>query len=294
VAELPPEEPTAYVYRAVGDRIVADAVKATPTDAGGAQVYFDELRRKAHAMAGQLTQRRDMMDDWVVDSVLGLHNSLPETLSDLNPHSLRAWLRSVRKIADEYELSGNVKEFYREFRAQITDLAESGSDLEACFPELRRVEAEQIARSIPPEQQDAAKARFDEVVAAAHTAPHVDDSAKAGLTEEKAVAESNTSPEEKRVRLGEYGLAVRNFSRVVAKLGADIADKGRDGFVESAADGVKGLGKPAVVGSVALLVYAVAGPVAGLAAFAAGYGKIDDVFKLLKDYFGPPPPGPKT
>jgi hypothetical protein len=87
--------------------------------------------------------------------------------------------------------------------------------------------------------------------------------------------------------LGEYGLAVRNFSRVVAKLGAGIADKGRDGFVEGAADGMKGLGKPAVVGSVALPVSAVAGPV-------AGYGKIDEVFKLLKDYFAPPPPGSKT
>jgi hypothetical protein len=292
---LPPEEPTANIYRTQGEYIIAEPVIASSDDPTGAKIYFDELCEKVNFMSNNLCQRRDMLDDWVIDSVINLKNFLPTNLKQLNAHMLRVRLRPVRKIASEYHLSGNIREFYPEFRAQISELAECGDDLETCLEELRRMEAEKITRSIPPGSEEAAKAEFDNLVAIAQSAvSHVDDSAKSGLNMEKAVADENAPDDEKRARLGEYGLAVRNFTRAIAKLGADIVIKSRDKFVDGAADGLGAIGKPVVVGGFAALVTAVANPVLGLAAFAAGYDKIDDALKLLKDYFGPPPPGPKT
>lgn len=294
LANLAPQEPTAYIYRPEKGRVVARPILADPTDPDGAQVYLAELCDKATALATDLSSKHNYFDnDWIVDAVTKLRDYLwegaePRPLARLNPHLLHSRLRPVKEIADGYQLPPDVEAAYREFKPRIRDVAGAGEDLELCLQPLRRLEAERIARALPedPAGQETTRQHLADFVTAIQAVDPavVDDSAKVALETEKALADELASPAERRNRLADSLLNARNLGGAVVKLIGDILLRKIKSIESGVDDGLKASGKYiTIAGGVAFVASVLSPSLMGLAN-TPGFHSILEAIKALKPF----------
>lgn len=287
------QAPAAYRFRWQDNRLEAAPPADIASDPEGAQILLDETRRKAEFLAERL--ERSNADKRVLTSVQGLLSVLPENVADLRPALLRSRARSVEADAQAYSSPGDEEQFlYPDALAALIDLSETARDLQGYFPSLRELEAEITALAIEPSQVEAVKARLDEIVDEAAGHPEVvGPSAVEALRTMEALATEPAPPAVRQKRIADYALVVRNsissvarvaldnaFTREAKQLASDIYDKARAKVVDGIADGVGAMARPATIIAIAALIGGIFGPVAGIAAAAAGFGKVDRLLKL--------------
>lgn len=287
------QAPAAYRFRWQDNRLEAAPPADIASDPEGAQILLDETRRKAESLAERL--ERSNADKRVLTSVQGLLSVLPENVADLRPALLRSRARSVEADAQAYSSPGDEEHFlYPDALAALIDLSETARDLQGYFPSLRELEAEITALAIEPSEVEVVKARLDEIVDEAAGRPEVvGPSAVEALRTMEALATEPAPPAVRQKRIADYALVVRNslssiarvaldnaFTREAKQLASDIYDKARSKVVDGIADGAGAMARPATIIAIAALVGGVFGPVAGIAAAAAGFGKVDRLLKL--------------
>lgn len=287
------QAPAAYRFRWQDNRLEAVPPADIASDPEGAQILLDEMRRKAGSLAERL--ERSNADKRVLTSVQGLISVLPENVADLRPALLRSRARSVEADAQAYSSPGDEEQFlYPDALAALIDLSETARDLQGYFPSLRELEAEITALAIEPSEVEAVKARLDEIVDEAAGHPEVvGPSAVEALRTMEALANEPAPPAVRQKRIADYALVVRNsvssvarvaldnaFTREAKRLASDVYDKARAKVVDGIADGVGAMARPATIIAISSLIGAVFGPVAGVAAAAAGFGKVDRLLKL--------------
>lgn len=287
------QAPAAYRFRWQGNRLEAAPPVDIASDPEGAGILLDETRRKAESLAERL--ERSNADKRVLTSVQGLISILPSNVADLRPALLRSRVRSVEADAQAYSSPGDEEQFlYLDALAALIDLSETARDLQGYFPSLRELEAEITALAIEPSEVEAVKARLDEIVDEAAGHPEVVGlSAVDALRTMEALANEPAPPAVRQKRIADYALVVRNsissvarvaldnaFTREAKQLASDIYDKARAKVVDGIADGAGAMARPATIIAIAALIGGVFGPVAGVAAAAAGFGKVDRLLKL--------------
>lgn len=287
------QAPAAYRFRWQGNRLEAAPPVDIASDPEGAGILLDETRRKAESLAERL--ERSNADKRVLTSVQGLISILPSNVADLRPALLRSRVRSVEADAQAYSSPGDEEQFlYPDALAALIDLSETARDLQGYFPSLRELEAEITALAIEPSEVEAVKARLDEIVDEAAGHPEVvGPSAVEALRTMEALANEPAPPAVRQKRIADYALVVRNsissvarvaldnaFTREAKQLASDIYDKARAKVVDGIADGAGAMARPATIIAIAALIGGVFGPVAGVAAAAAGFGKVDRLLKL--------------
>jgi uncharacterized membrane protein YtjA (UPF0391 family) len=287
------QAPAAYRFRWQESRLEAAPPADIASDPEGAQILLDETRRKTVYLAERL--ERSNADKRVLVSVEGLLSVLPQNVDDLRPALLRSRARSVEADAQAYSSSGDEEQFlYPDALAALIDLSETARDLQGYFPSLRELEAEITALAIDPSEVEAVKAQLDEIVDEAAGHPEVvGPSAVEALRTMEALATEPAPPAVRQKRIADYALVVRNslssiarvaldnaFSREAKQLASDVYAKARAKVVDGIADGAGAMARPATIIAIAALVGGVFGPVAGIAAAAAGFGKVDRLLKL--------------
>ncbi len=287
------QAPAAYRFRWQDNRLEATPPADIASDPEGAQILLDETRRKAESLAERLV--RSNADKRVLASVRGLLSVLPDNVADLRPALLRSRARSVEADAQAYSSPGDEEHFlFPDALATLIDLSETARDLQGYFPSLRELEAEITALAIEPSEVGAVKARLDEIVDEAAGHPEVvGPSAVEALRTMEALANEPAPPAVRQKRIADYALVVRNslssvarvaldnaFTREAKRLASDVYDKARAKVVDGIADGVGAMARPATIIAISSLIGVVFGPVAGVAAAAAGFGKVDRLLKL--------------
>eukprot|EP00752_Nemacystus_decipiens_P000584 g584.t1 len=293
LANLPAQTPAAYRFRWRDDRITAEPPDPSPGDSAVAQDLLDEARRKAEALCARL--ERSNADPYARQSVRGLLDSLPGAAGEVRAGLLLSRARSVLAVADAYAGPDEERELFPGAIAQILDLSETVRDLQGCFPEIRDIEGERMALAIDPAEVDAIGGHLDTIVAQAVADDAVvDESAKEALETISDNADQDAPREVKQRLVADRLLVVRNFLSPLFRFALassfateargvtrEVWEKARPKLIEGAADGLGSMGRPVVVVGVSALVWGLLGPVAGLATAAAGFGKIDQLVKLL-------------
>lgn len=287
------QAPAAYRFCWQDNRLEAAPPADIASDPEGAQILLDETRRKAGSLAERL--ERSNADKRVLTSVQGLISVLPENVADLRPALLRSRARSVEADAQAYSSPGDEEQFlYPDALAALIDLSETARDLQGYFPSLRELEAEITALAIEPAAVEVVKARLDEIVDEAAGHPEVvGPSAVEALRTMEALANEPAPPAVRQKRIADYALVVRNsvssvarvaldnaFTREAKQLASDVYAKARAKVVDGIADGAGAMVRPATIIAISSLIGVVFGPVAGVAAAAAGFGKVDRLLKL--------------
>lgn len=291
---LPAQTPAAYRFHWKDNRIVAAPPDPSPGNSAVAQDLLDETRRKAGTLSESL--RRSNADPHVQRTVSGLLDALPTTVSELRPGLLLSRARSVEAVAAAYAGPDDERELFPGAIAQILDLSETVRDLQGCLPEIREIEAERMALEIDPTKVDQIAQHVDDIIEKAVVDETiVDNSAKDALRTIADNADEGASPQVKQRLVADRVLVVRNFLSPIyrfalaSKLANEVTDvrreaweKARPKFIDGAADGLGSMGRPIAVIGVSSLVALLFGPTAGLAAMLAGFGKIDQLVKLLQ------------
>lgn len=294
---LSEQTPAAFRFVWQDDRIKAQPPDPAPSSSKVAQDLLDETRRKARELSENLRQLN--ADPYAYRSVCGLKDILPEAVDHLRAGLLLSRARSVETVASAYGSLDEERELFPGAIAQILDLSETVRDLQACLPEIREVEAERLALEIDPGNVDAVSERLDTIVQNAVVDEEVvDESAKEALRSMTSDAEQSAPTKVRQRLIADRALVVRNFvsqlyrraieSHLAAETSdttKEIWDKSRSKFVEGASDGLGSMGRPVAVVGVSALVWSVLGPTAGIAVMLAGFGKLDQLGKLLAKRF---------
>jgi hypothetical protein len=298
-AENPPQQtaaPTRFV-------IANDNIQAAPLpddgDRDAAQDFLDELRRKVQRLLDQIRLNNNP-NPQVRDAVTDLLDALPPAAADLRPRIVLSRAAGVEACAGAFANTRGELELFEGAVAQVYDVAVTSRLLLGCFPEVLEIEAAAAQLFINETNAADVARHLDEIRAKAAESTVVGDSANAALNKQaEFTARQQQQPEGYAKQAARYALTVRNFLTPVARfavaagfeatteatgVGKEVWAKAKPKLIEGAADGLGSMGKPAMVSGVAALVGAVAGPVAGVAALAAGYGKIDQFMKLAEKY----------
>ena len=290
---IQPQTPAAYRFGWRDGQIAALPPTDISNDPEGAQIYLDEVRRKGQALSGRLESSN--ADPRVKSSIHGLLEVLTERVEDLRPQLVRSCARSIEADALAF---GNAKdgelELFPGAVAALIDLSETVRDLQGCYPQLRELEAEIAALDLDPNRLEDARDNLDQIVDAAQSDMELaDSSAQEALQTVREIAAEEAPKSVQQKRIGEYALVVRNFLSPVARaaldnaftreakrLGSEAYDKARPKIIDGMADGLGSMARPATVIAIAGAVSIFAGPTGALVAMAAGFGKVDVLYKL--------------
>lgn len=293
VENIQPQTPAAYRFGWRDGQIAALPPTDISSDPEGAQIFLDEVRRKGQELQGRL--ERSNSDPRVKSSVNGLLDVLTDRVEDLRPQLVRSRARSIEADALAF---GNAKdgelELFPDAVAALIDLSETVRDLQGCYPQLRDLEAEIAALDLDPSRLDETKENLDQIVEAVQSDIELSDpSAQEALQTVRDIAAEDAPKSVQQKRIGEYALVVRNFLSQVARaaldnaftrearrLGSEAYDKARPKIVDGMADGLGSMARPATVITIAGVVSIFAGPTGALVAMAAGFGKVDILYKL--------------
>lgn len=291
---LPSQTPAAYRFLWQDDRIKAEPPDPSPGDSAVAQDLLDETRRKAEVLSERL--ERSNADPHVHHSVDGLLDVLPAAVGSLRPGLLLSRARSIEAIAVAYANSDDAQELFPEVVAQVLDLSETVRDLQGCLPEIREIEAERLALEIDPRNVDEIGHHLDTIVEAAVADEEVvDESAKDALRAMATDTDEGAPPHIRQRLLADRALVVRNFlsplfrwaaasrfASEVTEVARETLAKARPKFIDGAAEGLGAMGRPVAVVGVSALVGLFLGPTAFIAAMLAGFGRLDQLGKLLE------------
>ncbi|MCV6576024.1 MAG: hypothetical protein OIF58_09845 [Cohaesibacter sp.] len=293
VDNLEPQAPAAYRFGWQEGRLAALPPADVASDPQGAQIFLEEVRRKAVSLQAQLEGSNS--DRRVKQSIDGLLDILPERVEDLRPQLLRSRARSIAADAAAYGAANGELELFPGAVAALLDLSEIARDLQGYYPQLRDLEAEIAALDLDPNRLEEARDNLDQIVEVAKgEADLIDPSAKAALEKVQEIAAEEAPKAVLLKRISEYGLVVGNFlfklarpaldnafTREAKRLGSDIYQKLRPQIVDGVADGAGSMVKPATIGAIVSLVYSFFGPMGVLGTMAVRFGKTDILFKIV-------------
>lgn len=285
IEALPQQGPAAYRFEWRERKIKAVPPAAHPSDGPLAADLLTETRQKAQILRERLS--RSNANPRVIDSIEKLLSTLPNEISDFRPGLVRSRFRSIE--ADAVAYRGSENEFPPDTIAQLIDLSETLRDLQACYPEIREIEAEALALDLAGKDIDVLKERLDEIVAAVDQATDiVDPSASEALHIMQEVAADSATSAVRERRLADYTLVVRNFtSSLLRSAGKEVQQLARDSY-ENVRPELVDIGgksvKTVAVGSVIGLSITLFGPVYGIAAVIGGFGTIPKMISLIMDW----------
>lgn len=291
-----PQTPASFRFGWESDKIVTLSPENQTSDSAFANDMFEELKRKSNTLLENLEQKN--ADQRAILSIKGLLDVLPDDISDLRPGLLRSRTRSLEADAIAYSEPKGELELFPGAVAIILDAVETSRDLQGCYPQIRDIEAEIVAIGIEPDKTQQVADDLDKISEAISTYEEISDqdSLKA-INTVRSIADENAPANVRQKRVAEYALVVRNFLSMLVRVGIDNAftraskkfssdawEKARPRVVDGVADGIGSMAKPATIVSVAALIGVIFGPIAGVAAAAAGFGKIDRLMQLAHEW----------
>lgn len=275
-----PQSPAAKIFGGINGTDAARPHGDFVFDESAAALFLNELRDKAAALSGLFVNS----SPWMCEQIEKLAKSLPENVGDLKPYLLHARMTPIRAVMARLSAFEEEGMFSAETCARLCELADIGADLEALFPALRALEAEKRGLSLVEVRTADIRAESDaDVAAAASSAPVVDVIAGDALAE--ALVDAVIESEKVRPTHDHSALSVRNLFVELAEFWREVVSRARPHFVEGAVEGIGRLGLPLAVALPAALLWTIAGPIWGLAVFAAGYGLIDNALKNLLAFY---------
>jgi hypothetical protein len=285
IKALPQQRPAAFRFEWRDEKIAAAPPAANLSDGALAADLFNETRQKAQELRERLS--RSNADPRVVGSVVKLLDVMPDEIADLRPGLLRSRSRSIEADAIAYREREN--ELSPDAIAQLIDLSESLRDLQACYPEIREIEAEALALDLAGKDIDAVKRCLDQIVASVDQATDiVDPSASEALRTMATIAEDPAASFVRERRIADYAVVVRNFiSPLLRKAGKEILQLMHDTYVSERPNLVSIAGKVVKTGIIGVAITScitLFGPLTGTLALVGGFGTPAQMITLIMDW----------
>lgn len=268
---IPVQAPAAYRFEWRQEKIAAVPPDPHPDPGGVAQSLLDETRAMAERLAHRLEQTRS--HHHVVRTVRGLIDVLPSSIGDLRPGLLWAQGRALAADAIAFGRDEDT-ELFPDATTMIRALSGTASRLEACFPELREIEAELRMQNLTPVDPIEVKENLFGLTRVATEDPAasavVDESALDALKTMVGIADEFASSDMRSELVAEVMVVRRNFlSPVIQVLIADalmreLGSAAAQAWAKAKPEVMGALAvsaKPSVVATAARLVVSLLGPI---------------------------------
>lgn len=298
------QRPAAYRFRVVENKIDALPDDARPIDAEVAGELYDEVRRKAGLVQGQLQVAQG--DANVRAHVALLLSRLGEDYRDMRPGLMLSVLRSLESDVRAYDGEEGRKELRAAHLSGILDLTESVRDLCAIFPRSREIEAEAVSLGLPMERMPQLRATIDEVVSKVNHSDGATEAGREAMNASAADLAHQRSLAEEAKQSAYFLVDFANFARAglshlktagaavsheFGGLGEDSWREVRKQFPKGVGSGARVLGKAVVVGGVAGLMHWLGSDIAALGSMVAAYNPLSQISERI---FGAPTQSPSS
>ncbi|MDB2439647.1 hypothetical protein N9W89_13120 [Hellea sp.] len=284
--------PGAYAFSANNGKIQARSLKYSPENNELAQTAMEELAFIAENAVKTLSANHaDGLMSSLVERFL---NSLPEKVTELKSGLLMMQITSLDGFIEAFSHPDNEQE--KNLLGALLALRKSADAFQGMFPELQKVQANQLALELQNTDVDEINKNLDEISTFAKQSKFVGVSAVKALesgAEELSVLNKKLDI---TYNLDQRATLIETQARVTAhrvvnnrNFFAKALDEAKDitGGVYGAAKkglnkGVEGAVAGSIKGGLALLVASLVGPIAGLAVLIASFAPIDKKSKEIE------------
>lgn len=274
------QSPAAYEFIMVPDGVDILAARPEISDIHTADDIYRDVKIKANELLTRL--RQTQCPARISRSIERLLLALGDDIRELRPGVLRSHARTVEADAVAFLSEDAQRELFPEVIAFMQDLHLSLEDLQAFFPQIRKIEVEVIALGL--QRADIARAReqLEQITARVVGADVTKMPAKEAIAKlDPDIAEAPDAITQAKL-LADKTLVVRNFLRlairaVVPEVRGVAHESWREfrrGLPKGIAHGAELMGQAATVGALAWLVGTIAGPIAGLGAVIGSFGPL--------------------
>lgn len=304
------QRPASYSFTWQNERIAAEPQSGSPRNGEIASDFRNEILAKAastreRAAKSNAPARVLRSIDWLV-------SALGKETGDVRPGVLQMRFRSLAADVDAFSTDHGRREIGEEILAMLRDLADSTSDLLACYPEIAAIEAERISQRLQENDIQTVIQSLKEIELAAATVPElVDESAVHALTigDEQIREATNTIRRadqsgrfweaaeaaqgrakivgQKLLDYGNFSAAVlRHASHETGRFGADVLKRSREPAVNAVSEELVRAVKFGTRGALAIVLSSMLHPLAGLAVllprFKRQHEKANEVVKAIE------------
>lgn len=290
VAALPPQGAAPFLFEQREDQIYALPATGTGDPTGVLQDYLDDARDKAKQVLQRL--RRSNVDAYVPATVESLLSRLPINIGDVRPALVDSRRLSIVAIARAYSAPGAEDQLFPDAIAQFLDLSLTLDRFCSRLPELRAMEADELARAVDPGNAQELLDAANDAIGSIENSHLLHSSASEALSVLQADAVEQAPPEAKTRRVIYLLETLRNLllelfrlsRRPVAAVLKEMRGVMKDGYGEFRPKLVKGVERGLSMtfyGGLAYVVETVASPLGKLASLA-GFKNIDQVVQLFQ------------
>jgi Leucine-rich repeat (LRR) protein len=299
------QRPAAFRFGLRDGKIDALPETAHVANSETARDLHTELLEKARALQDRLVKTNS--DKRAQQSIDRLLSTLGTNPADVRPGLLLSRSRSIKADRSAFNTPKARRELFPEAIAMMDDVLLSLHDLLAVYPDVRQIEAEQLALAVQrnPTTIRAVQRNTDAIKQAAADSDAATDEALAALKEHDADIEAARNTVTRAGLLADHLLVVRNFAseglRAVRSGGQTIAHAVKPALGRAATElgelsgeswkqvktnlpeGIGTAARLLPVGALAVLLISIAGPVGGLAALSGGF---KELAKAIRKFSG--------
>ena len=276
------QRPAAYRFSIRGEEI--DVLPEAPEaeDQEFALDTYRELVAKTQELHDRL--RRTNSAHRPCMSIERLMAALNVGFDQLRPGLLISRVRSIEADCVAYDNENARGELFADVLAMMNDTLQTARDLLSVFPIVRRIETERIALDLD-RNVDAAPAvrrQMSIISNAAKSSEAVSHSAIDALSQNDTAIEEAVDPVLRTSLVADKVLVVRNFvSAAASKIGVELGELGNRSWLAFKDDLPKGIGLAARVAPLMVLVGAIVGPTAAIAAALPAFKPIANSLKKM-------------